>query len=211
MDRATRSVSFGLGTGRFPEGLHACHIFNDDDERAATLAKYFASGLAEGERALCLFDAMGPDEVSASLAATGVDVAAIAAQFGVAPAESAYCPGGVFEPDTCLSAFGEFSVAAQAEGWTGTRIMGDMGWSLRRETVPDRLLEYEAKVKDYIDRFHVTAACEYDARRFDGALILDLLAMHPATIVRGQILWNPFYEEPAAYLARRRGRSAPLA
>jgi hypothetical protein len=83
-----------------------------------------------------------------------------------------------------------------------------MAWAARRGTPSDKLIEYEALVKEYVARYPVTAMCEYDARRFDGATLLDILALHPAMIVRGQILKNPFYVDPAEYLARRRERLA---
>jgi hypothetical protein len=199
-------VSLGLGDGRFPDGIHVCHVFNDDEERSKTLARYFQQGLREGERALCLIDAMSTEEVQGCLADAGVDLSAIGPQFGIAKAEPVYCAGGEFVPDVCLSSFGQFSVQSRTDGYTGTRIMGDMAWALRRGTSHDLLLEYEAKVKDYVERYPVTATCEYDARRFDGGVILDILAMHPATIVRGQIILNPFYDDPNDYLARYRAR-----
>jgi len=208
MAQATRNVSLGLGDGRFPEGLHLCHIFNDDDERAKTLARFIERGLREGERALCLVDAMTADEVHRHLGEAGVDVAAVGARFAVACAEPTYCLGGSFVPDVCLAAFGQFVEQSKAEGCTGARIMGDMSWAVRRGTTTEALLEYEAKVKEYVERFPVTAVCEYDARMFDGATVLDILAMHPAMIVRGQVVINPYFEEPYAYLARYRARHA---
>ena len=37
-------------------------------------------------------------------------------------------------------------------------------------------------------------------RRFDGDTIMDVLAVHPMTIVRGQVVRNPFFVEPGAFL-----------
>lgn len=199
-----RDISLGVDDERFPEGLHLCHVFNDDHERARTLARYLERGLREGERALCLIDTITADEVRKHLEDLGVDLSAVGEQLGIAPAEPVYCAGGSFVPDVCLGNFSHYVEESKAKGFAGTRLLGDMGWALRRGTTRDELLEYEAKVKEYIERFPTTAVCEYDARRFDGATILDILAMHPAMIVRGQIVRNPFYEEPSDYLARHR-------
>lgn len=206
MPEQARDVSLGIDDQRFPEGLHICHVFNDDAERARTLARYFATGIREKERALCLVDSMTPEEVRTHLAALGIDLLEVGAQFGIAPAEPTYCLGGSFVPDVCLGAFGQFVEQSKKDGYAGARIMGDMSWALRRGTSTDELLAYEAKVKDYVERFPVTAVCEYDARKFDGATILDILTMHPAMIVRGQVVMNPFYEDPNTYLARYRAR-----
>lgn len=213
MGQAAREISLGLGDGRYPEGLHLCHVFNDDQERAKTLARFLERGLREGERALCLVDSMTADEVRQHLGELGVDLSSVGERFGVAPAEPTYCcaEGGAFVPDVCLGNFGHFVEQSKAAGYSGARIMGDMSWALRRGTSTETLLEYEARVKHYIEMFPVTAVCEYDARRFDGATILDILTMHPAMIVRGQVVVNPFYEDPPAYLARYRARHAHTA
>ena len=209
MQNQARDVSFGLDDQRFPEGFHICHVFNDDGERARTLARYFATGIREGERALCLVDSMTPDEVRSHLEELGIDLSKVGAQFGIAPAEPTYCcADGAFVPDTCLHNFLHFINGSKTEGYTGTRIMGDMSWALRRGQDIDTLLEYESKVNGFVKKFPVTAVCEYDARKFDGATIFDILAMHPAMIVRGQVVMNPFFEDPLAYYARRRARSS---
>jgi hypothetical protein len=198
--------SVGISGERFPEGLHLCHIFNDDAEREKTLASYLARGIAEGEQGLCLHESMPPERVRALLADLGLELPP--ERFQTAPAEHVYCPGGDFAIRQVLEGFGGVYGQSLALGFKGTRISGDMAWAARRGTPSDKLIEYEALVKEYVARFPVTAMCEYDARRFDGATLLDILALHPAMIVRGQILKNPFYVDPAEYLARRRERLA---
>jgi hypothetical protein len=46
-----------------------------------------------------------------------------------------------------------------------------------------------------------TACCQYDARRFDGETIMDVLSVHPVMIVRGQLVKNPYYIEPEIFLS----------
>jgi hypothetical protein len=204
----TRDVSLGVTEERFPEGLHLCHIYNDDDERARTIARYFQQGLREGERALCLVDEDEPADIPGYLADLGVDVAKLGREFSLGKAGHTYCPGGAFHPDELLATLGGFVRQAWADGFTGTRISGDMGWALRNGTHPSALLDYEVKVKEYLKTCPATAVCEYDARKFDGGTILDILSVHPAMIVRGQIVKNPYYVEPSEYVARYRARRA---
>ncbi len=40
------------------------------------------------------------------------------------------------------------------------------------------------------------AHCQYDARRFDGATLFDVLKVHPMMIIRGQVVRNPFTSSP---------------
>jgi hypothetical protein len=47
----------------------------------------------------------------------------------------------------------------------------------------------------------MTTMCQYDARVFDGAVLLDVLKVHPAMVVRGNVIHNPFFIPPDEYLA----------
>jgi hypothetical protein len=53
-----------------------------------------------------------------------------------------------------------------------------------------------------VREYPINVVCQYDARAFDGATILDILKVHPLMIVRGNIIRNPFFEEPESYLAK---------
>jgi len=63
-------------------------------------------------------------------------------------------------------------------------------------------MEYESKVSLLVKEYPINAVCQYDARAFDGSTILEVLKVHPLMIVRGKIIHNPYFEEPAEYLAK---------
>jgi hypothetical protein len=46
----------------------------------------------------------------------------------------------------------------------------------------------------------VTAVCQYDARSFDGAVIMDILKVHPLMVIRGSVIHNPFFIKPEEFL-----------
>jgi hypothetical protein len=46
--------------------------------------------------------------------------------------------------------------------------------------------------------------CLYDLARFDGENLVDILKTHPTVLVGGMVLDNPYYLEPAEFLATRR-------
>jgi len=64
----------------------------------------------------------------------------------------------------------------------------------------ERLLEYESRVTLLLREKPVTAVCQYNANRFDGATIMDVLKVHPQMIVRDAIIYNPFFISPEEYL-----------
>jgi hypothetical protein len=49
----------------------------------------------------------------------------------------------------------------------------------------------------------LTVMCQYDARKFDGSTIYDVINVHPIMIVRGHILRNPFYVPPDQFIASK--------
>ena len=68
------------------------------------------------------------------------------------------------------------------------------------------LLEYEARLNMLVAEHPITACCQYDVRRFDGRTIMDVLAVHPVMIVRGQVVKNPYYTDPNEFLRQYRTR-----
>jgi hypothetical protein len=85
---------------------------------------------------------------------------------------------------------------------TGARVIGEMSPDIEHIEGGSRLMEYEAKVSLLLKKYPVNAVCQYDARSFDGATILDILKVHPYMIVRGSVVHNPFFEKPEEYLAK---------
>ena len=103
----------------------------------------------------------------------------------------------------------EFYTDARARGYAGARGTGEMTWSLRGARYDlDDLMDYEALLNDALREYPFTACCQYDLRRFDGRAIIDLLSVHPFTLVRGQLVANPYYIEPSVFLGRTRNRTS---
>lgn len=206
MDHPVRQVSFGIGDRRFHEGLHVCHIFADDADRSAVRARFIQTGIESGDKALCLCDTDQPEQVVSELIALGLDRELAAARLVAASAAESYCPTGVFSPDALLSQLKGMVEASCAAGFSGLRITGDMAWIHRRGVTLEQVMDYELKVLDYIEGIPCTAVCEYDARRFDGATLLDVLSVHPAVFVHGQLAWNPYYMDRHEFITRFQSR-----
>jgi hypothetical protein len=182
------SLSMHEFTEIFQDGLHLCYIFNDDEERVKTMAKFLASSLATGQKVLSIVDTISPHDLKKELDVLGIDMSAISRDVVTIDNDSAYCPAGVFDPDALLEGAVSFCKQASSEGYTGSRVCGDMSWVLRRNLKIADLMAYEAKVNEYVKIPPCAAICEYDARKFDGATIMDILSVHPAMIVRGHVV-----------------------
>jgi hypothetical protein len=82
-----------------------------------------------------------------------------------------------------------------------------MTWSLASGRYDlDLLMDYEARINDLVRDHPFTGCCQYDLRRFDGQAIMDVLQVHPVALIRGQLVLNPYYVEPAVFLDRDRRR-----
>ncbi len=188
-------------------GRHICYVFNEDAERLEVMATFLKKGIAANEKLLYLVDAMTPEEMLKSLIEMGVDIQPNSPRFTISNAASAYCPSGTFNPDETLARLRCFQQAALEEGYAGGRIAGETNWCLESgHANKEALMEYEARVNQLLVKYPFTACCQYDARRFDGGTIMDVLNVHPIMIVRGQLVKNPFYIKPEVFLQEYRAR-----
>ncbi|NQV50675.1 MAG: MEDS domain-containing protein [Candidatus Marinimicrobia bacterium] len=89
-----------------PEGIHLCYIYNKDEERASTMAKFVAEGLKAKNKVLCIVDTLNPHDISGELKKLGVDVGALSNDFAISDNDTSYCPEGAFEPDKLLAGIG---------------------------------------------------------------------------------------------------------
>lgn len=182
-------------------GTHLCLLYESEVERREVVSRFVEEGLAAGER-VAYFADDEPDLVLAWLRERGVEVSA-RPQFSVAPARSVYCPEGEFFIEPMFDYWRAFHREAQALGLAGARGTGETNWCLETPG-GERIVEYEARLNDLLVELPVTALCQYDVRRFDGAAILDILRVHPLMLIAGQVVANPYYIRPQEFLELRR-------
>jgi len=206
MNTTQRQSAMGFTDERFPVGTHMCLIYDNEDERRKVIGKFLSAGLQEHEKTAYFADTMAPADVETWLQEMGVDVPKQdkAPAFSIAVAEKTYCPDGKFVPETMLNTLRGYHKAILDEGYSGGRVSGEMSWALRGIPGSERLMEYEALVNDVLVTHPITPICQYDARRFDGAFVFDVLKVHPMMVVHGQIVKNPYYMRPEEFLNQTR-------
>lgn len=184
----------------FPAGTHMCLIYAKENERRAVIGKFLESGILAGEKVSYFADAAKPGEVREWLRNMDIELPEDN-RFSVLDAETTYCPGGRFIPAGMLDKLRAFYEQARSAGCSNARVSGEMSWALRGIPGSERLMEYEALINDVLVSHPVTAICQYDAGRFDGESILNVLKVHPMMIVHGQIVRNPYYMKPQDFLS----------
>lgn len=187
---------------RLPPGAHICQVYTTDEERDELLYDLLAAGLAVEERCVCCSDHFKGAVAQARWTAQGVDLktALDGGRLSVHGCQEAYLPTGRFDPAAMLDFITDLHDTSLQEGFPGVRIIGEMPADIRNAPGGDRILEYECRVSLLLEQRPVAALCQYDARNFDGATILEILKVHPVTISHGAVVSNPFYVPPLDYL-----------
>ena len=71
----------------------------------------------------------------------------------------------------------------------------------------DRLIEFEARLNEFLVESRSVIVCLYDRRRFDPAVIHDVVRTHPVVVLGDQVYSNPYYEPPELVLSDERPAS----
>ena len=195
-------INMGFADEQFPAGIHMCMIYNSEKERQKIISKYLEAGLSTGEKVAYFAAEMSPEQIREWLVEMGIKIHDFekTGSFKVTSAAETYYPTGRFEPEEMLNNLKRFYETAKDEHYPASRVTGEMVWALKGVPGSDRLMEYESKLNDLLAEYPVAAMCQYDANKFDGAIILDCLKVHPYMIVHGQIVRNPYYMKTDEFL-----------
>jgi len=204
MENSKQKISLGFTSQTFEPGIHICQIFNDDEERHGALLDFIVSGLQAGEDTACFSEKETEASLSAYFEQKGIVYKDVLQNgtFALSKTADVYFEGERFEPQRMIDLLHEFYDNSLMHHKTGARVIGEMLPIVSKMNGGDRLLEYEAKVSILLREYPINAVCQYDARLFNGATIMDILRVHPYMIVRGAVVHNPFYIEPEEFLAK---------
>ncbi|PLX03644.1 MAG: hypothetical protein C0594_10150 [Marinilabiliales bacterium] len=202
MCKKCKNIEFGFTSEKFPAGTHMCLIYSNEEERAAVVSKFIDSGIKWKEKVAYFAHKMDKNEMDKWLESKGVFISETDVE--VIKAKEIYYPDGEFIPGTMLDTLQQLYDSSKKEGYSAVRVCGEMVWALDNIPGSERLMEYEAKINQLMESHPVTALCQYDANKFDGATLLNCLKVHPYTIVNKQIVKNPYYLSPEEFLAEKK-------
>lgn len=178
-------------------GVHICLIYDNEDERQEVVFRFIQAGLNAGERVAYFAEAMSPGEVRSWLTSRGLDLPG-PGHFDVTPARDVYCPDGRFSIPEMMERWRDFDRETAEAGFEGARATGETTWS-RDVAGGERIAEYCSLLNPALAGSRVGALCQYDARRFDGGTLFDVLRVHPLMLVGTQVVHNPYYVGPEAF------------
>jgi hypothetical protein len=196
------NISLGFTDQQFPAGVHICQIFSDDTERQESLLKFLLSGIQTGEKTSCFSEKVTETILAEFFAGHDISYedAKKSGMLSLAGSHEVYFQDDRFDPERMLGILRQYYEDSVEQGYTAARVIGEMTPEVQHVPGGSRLLEYESKISQLLRDHPVTAVCQYDSRSFNGAMIMDILKVHPFMIVRGTVVHNPFFIPPEEFL-----------
>jgi MEDS: MEthanogen/methylotroph, DcmR Sensory domain len=192
---------------RIPPGSHICQLYSKVNEIPGVTARLMRVGLTLSEK--CLF-AAAPAQVNAlreelQKLQIDVDKAIEAGQLVLyEEREDFLANGNRFDPYYLLSSHQTFIAQALREGWQAVRISIDMTWLCKDIATPEQILKYEA-ASDAVFTFQkapIIALIHYDHSKLIPSLVVEMLKLHPISVVGKYIKRNPYYLNSEQYMLK---------
>ena len=167
------------------------------------VTSFLRQGLEQGEKVIYIVDTHTAATILGYLRDEGLDVESHLArgQLAVLTRDEAYMREGVFDPEGMIALLRDETEQALAEGYPALRVTGEMTWALRGLPGSKRLIEYEARLNEFFPGSQCLAICQYDRRRFDPAVLLEVLHTHPIAIIGTEVYDNFYYIPPVELLS----------
>ena len=191
---------------RIPPGSHICQLYNKVNEIVGVTARLMELGLAAEEKCLFAGSPASVKEMEEALTRAGVNVAAAveSGQLVLLSDRDPLLIAKRFDPYHLLSTHQTFIAQARRENWKACRISIDMTWLAAEAATPEQILKYEAAA-DAIFTFQnapIIALIHYDYSKLPGALVVEMLRLHPIAVVGKFIKRNPYYVNSEQYLLK---------
>jgi hypothetical protein len=191
---------------RIPPGSHILQLYNKVNEISGVTARLLEIGLANSEKCLFAGSPASCQEVEQTLIKSGVEVTAAqeAGQLVFMTERDSLLVNKRFDPYHLLSSHQTFIAQALREGWRAVRISMDMTWLTQEVATSEQVLKYEA-ASDAVFTFQnapIIALMHYDYSKLPGALVVEMLKLHPIAVVGKFIKRNPYYLNSEQYLLK---------
>jgi len=194
-------------TERIPPGSHICQLYSKVAEIPGVTARLMRVGLSLSEK--CLF-AAAPAQINElreelqklQVAVRGLVEPGQLVLYG--EREVFLANGNRFDPYFLLSSHQTFIAQALREGWQAVRISIDMTWLARNIATPEQILKYEA-ASDAVFTFQnapIIALMHYDYGKLQPNLVVEMLKLHPISVVGKYIRRNPYYLNSEQYMLK---------
>jgi anti-anti-sigma regulatory factor len=166
---------------RFGIGEHACLGYADDDELCDLATIFVADGLADGQRVVCVVNGH-MEQLREALGDLGPDRLAAEGALELLVVDDVYGDGPL-DAEAQMRTFSEAVARAQADGFTGLRVLADNTPLLFDRPDGSRAyLRWESVCEPFIASRQLIGLCCFDTRRLPHELADDLSCVHQTTL-----------------------------
>jgi len=170
---------------------HLCLLYRGEVELLTAVLPFIQKGVAIGER--CIYLNGGEEKLervlkNATLTQTHDSGAVI-----LLPLQEVWLKEGVFKQSRVLELLQMICRGAAVDGFSGTRIICDMTWTVRCGKQMELLHRLERDLTSFAAQNEVTLLCLYNRELFTPERMLELAKIHPHLIVGGKACGNPLF------------------
>jgi len=201
-DQETLDLGFGGFTCNW--GAHIAGLYETTAERDGIIFGFLHRGDLDGDLQLYAPSERPIDQFHDDYTARFPDCAGhtrSAGRFRIIPARELYYPDGTFSPWDMDRGLDAFYTESRQDGGRNIRATAEMCWALHSVPGAEHLMAYEARLNFFIPGKPWISICLYDVTRFSGKIIMQVLQTHPYVFNGGVITENPYYQDPARWLA----------
>jgi len=165
-------------------------------------------GLENNEKCVYIVDERTKNEIIDAFKKANIDIEKYikSKQFVFLTKRQAYLKNGYFDPDRMIKLLRQTERLALKEGYKGLRATGEMSWSFTKLPGVERLIEYEAKLNNFFPKSKCIAICQYNEKKFNAEILLDVLHTHSITVIHGSVCENPYFIPSFEFIARMEGK-----
>lgn len=202
MKRSPHQEKFNVEITELTPGNHLCCFYETDEEQRAVVIPFLRQGLEQGQKVLYLIDDRRSEKILKEIRQAGIEIDSYLnqEQLHILSDQDAYQRDGHFDPDRMIALLRTETDRAAADKYAALRVIGEMTWILGHLPKSDRVIEFEAKLGDFLSQNPCLAIFEYDQRRFEAQILLDALRTHPVTVIGTEIYDNVYYVPPQQVL-----------
>ncbi len=197
-EATVKQQQFGVPGMEFSPGDHVCAVYLGTAERDEFMLPFLRSGLASGDKVICVVNAPDRAELATILGTSGpVEEYLESQQLEIQDSSETYLSSGRFEPSEMLSYWDRTMGGVIAGGqYAFARAVGEMPVPLRNREGIDSFVAYESELNRLMPRYPQVIVCMYDLLVYGGGIVVDLLRTHPKILLGGMVLDNPHYLAP---------------
>jgi PAS domain S-box-containing protein len=173
----------------FPRGTHLCHFYESVDDLLGLFVPYFEAGLKNNEFCLWIVEnllSVGDATRAMESMHIGFEGYREKGQIEIISAADWY--GSFDDPDAVLRSWMSKLNRAQAMGYDGMRVAGNLTW--RDKADRERLIGYESKINAVIGAYPVVALCAFPLNECSSYEVFDLMSVHRYAALRREDRWE---------------------